>query len=192
MTGIPVTRRRFLEISVSGIAGGALISGCGAGASAPFVFSDEEARLVDQITEQIIPRDDSPGATDAHVRGFIERQLRGFYRDLQPRYRAGLAAVQETSHRLTGRAFEHLDWDAQTRLLERVEAADVPADVWGDESPSRFFSMILTHSMQGFYGSPRHGGNAEFVSWRMLELPYPQIIGRNRYLANGFPSYPEP
>jgi gluconate 2-dehydrogenase gamma chain len=186
-----VTRRRFLEISVCGFAGGALLAGCDFGAASPFRFSEEEAQLVRLITEQIIPGDDGPGATDANVLGFIERQLRGFYRDLQPRYRAGLAAVQETSHRLTGRAFDRLDWEAQTRLLERVEAGDVPAEVWGSESPSQFFRMVVDHTMQGFYGSPRHGGNAGFASWRMLELPYPQVVGRNRYLESGFPSYPE-
>ena len=35
--------------------------------------------------------------------------------------------------------------------------------------------------MQGFYGSPRHGGNKDYVSYRMLGLEYPDIIGQNRY-----------
>jgi gluconate 2-dehydrogenase gamma chain len=35
--------------------------------------------------------------------------------------------------------------------------------------------------MQGFYGDPRHGGNREGVSWKMLGLPYPPIRGRLRY-----------
>ena len=35
--------------------------------------------------------------------------------------------------------------------------------------------------MQGFYGSPRHGGNKDYASYRMLGLDYPNIIGQNRY-----------
>jgi gluconate 2-dehydrogenase gamma chain len=34
--------------------------------------------------------------------------------------------------------------------------------------------------MQGFYGDPRHGGNREGVSWKMLGLPYPPIRGRQQ------------
>jgi gluconate 2-dehydrogenase gamma chain len=34
--------------------------------------------------------------------------------------------------------------------------------------------------MQGFYGSPRHGGNRDYLSYRMLGIDYPQVIGRNR------------
>jgi gluconate 2-dehydrogenase gamma chain len=35
--------------------------------------------------------------------------------------------------------------------------------------------------MQGFYGSPRHGGNRGFVSFRMIGIDYPRIVGQNRY-----------
>ena len=35
--------------------------------------------------------------------------------------------------------------------------------------------------MQGFYGSPRHGGNRNYVSYKMLGLEYPRVIGQNRY-----------
>jgi hypothetical protein len=43
----------------------------------------------------------------------------------------------------------------------------------------QFFSMILTHVKQGFYGHPNHGGNAEYVSWRMLGIDAPSNVGRN-------------
>jgi gluconate 2-dehydrogenase gamma chain len=35
--------------------------------------------------------------------------------------------------------------------------------------------------MQGFYGSPRHGGNRDYVSYKMMKLDYPHVIGQNRY-----------
>jgi gluconate 2-dehydrogenase gamma chain len=34
--------------------------------------------------------------------------------------------------------------------------------------------------MQGYYGSPRHGGNKNFISYKMIGLDEPQIIGENR------------
>ena len=44
-----------------------------------------------------------------------------------------------------------------------------------------FFQLILDPHQQGFYGDPRHGGNREMVSWKMLGLPFPPIRGRQRY-----------
>ena len=44
--------------------------------------------------------------------------------------------------------------------------------------------MIRDHTMQGFYGSPRHGGNKGYASYKMLGLEYPRVIGQNRYAKN--------
>jgi gluconate 2-dehydrogenase gamma chain len=41
--------------------------------------------------------------------------------------------------------------------------------------------MVRQHSLQGFYGSPGHGGNREYISYRMLGIDYPKVIGQNRY-----------
>ena len=49
------------------------------------------------------------------------------------------------------------------------------------DSSSEFFAYVVDHTMQGYYGDPRHGGNREGASWKMLGLPYPPIRGRLRY-----------
>jgi gluconate 2-dehydrogenase gamma chain len=51
-------------------------------------------------------------------------------------------------------------------------------DCWKVVSAKSFFDLVVSHTMQGFYGDPRHGGNRERVSWRMLRLPYPPVRGR--------------
>jgi gluconate 2-dehydrogenase gamma chain len=38
--------------------------------------------------------------------------------------------------------------------------------------------MLVAHAMQGFYGDPRHGGNRERVSWKMLGVASPPVRGR--------------
>jgi gluconate 2-dehydrogenase gamma chain len=45
----------------------------------------------------------------------------------------------------------------------------------------RFFEIVREHSMEGYYGSPRHGGNRDAVSWRMLGLAEPPLRGRPQY-----------
>ena len=44
---------------------------------------------------------------------------------------------------------------------------------------NKFFKMLLRHVKQGFYGHPRHGGNAGWASYRMLGIAAPSVTGRN-------------
>lgn len=186
------TRRDALKIAAVGLVG----AGLGFGAMplltrAPRAtpptyrfFTDSEALLVTAICDQLIPRDDAPGATDAHVIGFIDRQLVGPYAKHQPAYRQGLAALNLTCRQLHGADFTSLEPEKKIAVLEALESGRVPAGFWTDPKPTAFFNLILNHTMQGFYGSPRHGGNREFASYRMLELELPQVVGRNVYPGN--------
>ena len=47
-----------------------------------------------------------------------------------------------------------------------------------DEELAAFFALLREHAMMGFYGDPRHGGNKERVSWKMLGVPDPPVRGR--------------
>jgi gluconate 2-dehydrogenase gamma chain len=40
---------------------------------------------------------------------------------------------------------------------------------------------VRAHTMQGFYGDPRHGGNRDRASWKMVGLSYPPIRGQEKY-----------
>ena len=51
----------------------------------------------------------------------------------------------------------------------------------GDLAQARFFNLVIRHSMQGFYGAPRHGGNRNYMSYRMMGLDFPLVVGRNHY-----------
>jgi gluconate 2-dehydrogenase gamma chain len=44
-----------------------------------------------------------------------------------------------------------------------------------------FFELVRKHTLEGYYGSPRHGGNRDAVSWRMLGVSEPPIRGRAQY-----------
>jgi gluconate 2-dehydrogenase gamma chain len=174
------TRRRFLGVAAAGVGSALLLPACG-GAPAPWhFFTEAEAGLVEAITAQLIPGDDAPGARDVGVLLFIDRQLTGPYRDLQATYRDGLAGVQQASQARFGRAFEALRPEEQEALLVQIEAGDAPGAAWDRVAPAAFFETIRSHTMQGFYGPPRHGGNARFASYRMLGLDYPPVAGRNR------------
>jgi gluconate 2-dehydrogenase gamma chain len=137
--------------------------------------------LLDAIVEQIIPTDDFPGGKWANVSNFIDKQLNSYYRKHQPAYREGLAAFEKTVIQMKGKKFEELPFAEQTAILERMEAGEFSGDYWKDHSPADFFDMVRQHSLQGFYGSPAHGGNRGYISYHMLGLDYPNVIGQNRY-----------
>lgn len=141
----------------------------------------QEIILLDAIVEQIIPADDFPGGRWANVSNFIDKQLDSYYRKHQSAYREGLAAFEKTVTGMKGKKFEELPFVEQATILEKMEAGEFTGEYWNDHPSANFFDMIRQHSLQGFYGSPAHGGNRDYISYRMLGLDYPNVIGQNRY-----------
>ena len=184
-------RRAVLKLSAAGLLGAGFGVGTAIGLtrwirSSPLpyrFFSAAEATLLIAICEQIIPRDDTPGATDAGVIHYIDRQLCQAFVDQQTVYRKGLDAFGKTCMQVYKMPFERLGFAQQTAALRLIEANQAPQDLWGEQSQQGFFSMVIGHTRQGFYGSPRHGGNRDYASYRMLGLAYPNLIGQNRYGA---------
>jgi gluconate 2-dehydrogenase gamma chain len=144
-------------------------------------LDEEEITLLDALAEQIIPTDDFPGGKWANVSNYIDKQLVSYYRHLQLTYREGLSAFQKTVIQLKGKKFEELPIEEQTEILEKMEKGEFSGDYWKNNPSAGFFEMIRQHCMQGFYGTPVHGGNKEYISYRMLGLDYPNVIGQNRY-----------
>ena len=112
---------------------------------------------------------------------YIDRQLCGVFRHLRKSYRQGIAGVDESSQRLYAASFVDLDSAKQVELLTLLEKGRAPGEVWKRVPSPEFFGLLVDHTMQGFYGDPRHGGNREGTSWKMLGVPYPPIRGRLRY-----------
>lgn len=175
-----ITRRKFIGIAVTAAASSPLVS-C-SGLMSPWrVLTAAEAQTLGAICERLIPADQNPGAAWAGVVNFIDRQLAGPYKKFRVGYRQGLAGTDQTSQILFGRRFAELDTRRQDEVLRALEKGHAQGGAWKLLSAEQFFDLVLTHTMQGFYGDPRHGGNREAVSWRMLGLPYPPIRGRLRY-----------
>ena len=144
-------------------------------------FSEEEAKCIIAFCEQIIPKDESPGATDAGVIYYIDRQLSGVFHYDQETYRKGIKNLQAYCTGKYDKAFEALSADDQVSVLTKLESNQLKENEWVGYKPSDFFNLVLAHTMQGFYGSPIHGGNKNYMSFEMLRIDYPLVIGQNRY-----------
>jgi len=72
------------------------------------------------------------------------------------------------------------DAEGTIARLEQMEKGEAPRQLFADGGKDAF-EMVLAHTMQGFYGSPRHGGNRDYVSWTMLGVPPMPVRGREQY-----------
>jgi gluconate 2-dehydrogenase gamma chain len=145
------------------------------------VFTKAEADCLIALCEQMIPADHDPGATEAGVINFIDKQTYLRFPDELSIYRQGITSLQTACRMLYGKLFEQLDKQIQIEMMEKMERNRLAEEYWKDVSQSSFFNLVLRRTMQGFYGSPRHGGNKDYISYRMMRLDYPLLIGQNRY-----------
>ena len=153
-------RRKFLTASAVAAA-----AGCTSNKNPWQFFTEAEALVMAEICDQIVPPDEDPGGKWAGVATYIDRQLTRHFKEHQKIYREGLAAAD----RLAGGSFASIPKADQLAVLQKLEKS---------KETSAFFSLAVTHTMQGFYGSPRHGGNRGFASWRMLGVPASPARGR--------------
>jgi gluconate 2-dehydrogenase gamma chain len=183
MTPLQTNRRGFLKTGIFGFGGAMMLPSCLKNYTPWQFFTPEEAFCMTAICEQIIPTDENgPGATYAGVIFYIDKQLDEVFTWDQEDYKVGLKAIQESSMELHGRKFEELEFDEQTSFLEMMEGNKLPSEAWkGIVQQGSLFRKMISHSMQGFYGSPRHGGNKNYISYKLMKLDYPYIVGQNRY-----------
>ncbi|MFI5184876.1 MAG: gluconate 2-dehydrogenase subunit 3 family protein [Vicinamibacteria bacterium] len=177
-----VGRRDFLKVSATAAA--TAVAGCAGAPGRWRTLTDGEAMTLGAACDRIVPPDADPGAREAGVVDFIDRQLAGGQKDRREIYRRGLEALDRTARR-RGAAFADLAADVQTELLREVEQSQVEAVDWTPVEPAAFFRLLIDHTMMGFYGDPRHGGNRGRVSWKMVGLPDPPIRGRLHEAARG-------
>jgi gluconate 2-dehydrogenase gamma chain len=171
-------RRIFLQATAAAAAASTLPSCEGTKAGWRF-FTDEEGKTVEAICDQIIPEDQDPGAARAGSAHYIDIQLVGAYRDHRETYRTALAGVDQSSAALCGKRFVDLAADEKVRVLTALENDQAPGEAWKGLPARQFFALIVDHTMQGFYGDPRHGGNKDGMSWKMLALPQPPVLGHD-------------
>ncbi len=168
-------RRKFLQVAASAASAAAV--SCGGRASPWRVFTAEEGETANAICDRIIPADQDPGAAAAGAVNYIDRQLNGPLRKYRRAYRDGLLGIDKASLAQFGKRFAGLGPDERDQLLAAVDA--------GNGEAKLFFDLIRDHTMQGFYGDPRHGGNREYASWLMLGVPPAPVRGRSQYDLTG-------
>ena len=134
-------------------------------------FTAEQAVALEAMLERLLPSDvpaGTPGARETRVLRYLDRQLGTprfpQYRDV---FRDGLAALDEIARAKSRVRFHELPTGDQDEILRRVQRGDSQ----GHPAASvRFFQVTLTLSLEGHWGSPRHGGNHDELAWRSVGI----------------------
>jgi gluconate 2-dehydrogenase gamma chain len=157
-------------------------------------FTADEAAIVEAAVARLIPADDAgPGALEADVPIFIDRQLAGAWGAGEQLYRSGpwmTTAAREMGYQLpftpaelfrkalraladelqkTNRGgLRALAPDEQDAYLRALEAE--PRDLGGVPSDI-FFASLLEMTIEGFFCDPVYGGNRDMLAWRLIGFP---------------------
>lgn len=167
-------------------------------------LSQREVRFLDAAVARLIPADDlGPGAKEAGVTIFIDRQLdtaygsfarayrqgpfaegtpqQGFQSPLTPKeiYRESIREIDAYCTKQHGKTFANLAATEQDALLKQLESGKFEMQCVGSKT---FFDLLLKNTFEGFFSDPIHGGNKDKVGWRLIGFPgvasssYPKLM----------------
>ena len=120
-------------------------------------LSSREAAGLKAAVDQIIPADETPGASEIGVVHFIDAALGGFIAEQAPFLREGLEDLDSRSKSMnpTADTFSDLNFEQQKQLLVTIE--DTP-----------FFGFLHFLTMCGMFCMPKYGGNQDHEGWKLL------------------------
>ena len=117
----------------------------------------EEATELSAIVDQIIPADETPGATESGVIYFIDAALGGFWAGKAPMLREGLDDLQKKARSASQKVerFSLLSSAQQIALMKENE-------------DTQFFGTLHVLTMMGMFCLPAYGGNRDKAGWDLL------------------------
>ncbi|HWB86018.1 MAG TPA: gluconate 2-dehydrogenase subunit 3 family protein [Bryobacteraceae bacterium] len=144
-------------------------------------FTAAEARVISAACERILPSDESgPGAKEAGVVIYIDRQLAGPYGRDKYRYTKGPWIESVPEHGYQGKANPRQIYREGIQKLgdfAALSAEQQDAKLVAIER-TNFFQMLRTHTIEGMFCDPMHGGNAGMIGWQLIGFPGPVMSYR--------------
>ncbi len=135
--------------------------------------------MIAAAAARIFPSDETgPGAREAGVAIYIDRQLAGPWGADQHRYThepfednappefgyQGKATPQQIYREALKdlKGFAELTASEQDKRLKEIEK-------------TAFFSLLRRNTIEGMFCDPIHGGNVDMVGWQLIGFPGPQM-----------------
>jgi gluconate 2-dehydrogenase gamma chain len=181
-------RRHFITLSAASVGGVlvysldrklSVVSAQAKSVRIPLHFFDEtEALVVAAAVSRIFPSDESgPGAKEAGVVVYIDRQLAGPYGRDRDRYLQGPFEEGPRELGYQGQATRREIYREAVKKLSgfgRLPPAEQDAALKQIET-TEFFALLRQHTMEGMFSDPMHGGNMDMIGWQLIGFPGPQM-----------------
>jgi gluconate 2-dehydrogenase gamma chain len=142
-------------------------------------FTESEARIVAAAARRVFPSDESgPGAREAGVAIFIDRQLAGPWgRD---RYRYTEGPFEEDAPAELGYQGKATPREIYRDGLKKVKGFDRLLPEKQDEAlrqieSTLFFELLRQNTIEGMFCDPIHGGNIDMIGWQLVGFPGPRL-----------------
>jgi|KBSMisStandDraft_5_1062788.scaffolds.fasta_scaffold29537_2 gluconate 2-dehydrogenase gamma chain len=137
------------------------------------VLTVAERQSLEAIVSRIIPAGaDGPGALESGCASYIESALNDAYRSLREMYSAGLAALDSYAMSNGGKSFAASAVTEQDKFLSDFEHNSRVGDY---HDSAAFFETVRRHTLEGMFGDPSYGGNANFAGWELIGYPGPRM-----------------
>ena len=141
-------------------------------------FTEDEALAIAAAAARIFPSDESgPGANEAGVVIYIDRQLASAYGRDHYRYTQGPFTDGVPEQGYQGKETPREIYRAGLKQLVRfhqLSAAEQNSRLKQIES-TLFFSLLRTHTIEGMFCDPMHGGNRDLIGWQLVGFPGPRM-----------------
>jgi|SRR5579871_1106237 len=144
-------------------------------------FTADQAHVIQAACARIFPTDESgPGATEAGVVIYIDRQLAGPYGRDKYRYAKPPFVDSVPEHGYQGKASPreiYREGIQQLKDFASVPVAEQDRRLRAIETTT-FFRMLRQHTLEGMFSDPMHGGNAGLIGWQLIGYPGPLMSYR--------------
>ncbi|HYC84447.1 MAG TPA: gluconate 2-dehydrogenase subunit 3 family protein [Chryseosolibacter sp.] len=121
----------------------------------PEFLSPDQASLISEVAEVIIPKTNTPGAKDVGVPSFIDLMLKDVYsKEDQDRFINGLKEFDAAAETTYGDPFNELDDEQRAEHTKKIHDEAIAAEK-SDKKPEKrpFILMMKELTMLGFFTS---------------------------------------
>ncbi|MGK2860657.1 MAG: gluconate 2-dehydrogenase subunit 3 family protein [Chitinophagaceae bacterium] len=131
----------------------------------PQFFSTDQASVISELAETILPKTNTHGAKDLHIDRFIDRMIsQVFSPEDQQLFLKGMDAFESEAKEVNGKSFIDSSPDQRTKLLTRMEqeTAKAPGSVWGfglKKEPGKlpFYRKVKELTLLGYFTAEETG-----------------------------------
>lgn len=124
----------------------------------PAFLNQEQAELVAELSETLIPETSTPGAKSVLVHQHIDDELQNFYRPQQQyAFVQGLDDIQSRAQSAYGKTFQVCAMNERTELLKQLETESQKAKEAGTSIGDSFYTMLKNMTFRGYFTSEKIG-----------------------------------